>query len=206
MTDNAKSQFPAISDVPGAVPRSAAPVTNPEPPALVRNGGPAASFAWDEFIYGRLRNPHTRRNYRHAVTRFLQSCSHRNIELNTITPRDVGVYLDALPFAPATKKLHLAALRHFFDQLVNRHVILLNPAASVRGERLQVVEGRTPEITPQQARRLLHSINLSHVVGLRDRAIVGILIYTAALVGAVSRLRRGDFCDTGDQCCLRFSI
>lgn len=99
----------------------------------------------------------------------------------------------------------LAAIRHFFDTLVTRHVVVLNPAASVRGERLQVIEGKTPEISIEQARRLLRSIDTAQVVGLRDRAIIGILIYTAARVGAVARLRRSDFYNMGDQFCLRFS-
>ena len=43
-----------------------------------------------------------------------------------------------------------------------------------------------------------------HVVGLRDRAVIAILIYTAARVGAVAKLRRGDFYQSGDQYCLRF--
>jgi site-specific recombinase XerD len=116
----------------------------------------------------------------------------------------VGQYLDGLRYAPATKKLHLAALRHFFDELVVRHVVVLNPAASVRGERYQVVEGKTPEIPPQDARKLLRVIDVSHVVGLRDRAIIGILIYTAARVGAVARLRRADFSEVGGQYALRF--
>jgi len=73
-------------------------------------------------------------------------------------PRDVGEYLDAMPHSAATKKLHLAALRHFFDVMVSRHAIMLNPAASVRGPRLQVIEGKTPEIGIKQARRLLKSI------------------------------------------------
>jgi site-specific recombinase XerD len=100
--------------------------------------------------------------------------------------------------------LHLAALRRLFDALVLRHVVVLNPALSVRGERYQVVEGKTPEISVVDARRLLHSIDTRHVVGLRDRAIIGILIYTAARVGAVAGLRRGDFYCVSDQFCLRF--
>lgn len=114
-------------------------------------------------------------------------------------------YLDGLDYAVATKKLHLSAIRHFFDTLVTRHVVILNAAASVRGERLQVVEGKTPEITVRQARILMQSIDISTVVGLRDRAIMGILIYTAARVGAVANLRREDFYDLGDQYCLRFA-
>jgi integrase/recombinase XerD len=185
---------PAISNGPGIV-----------APRLVSGAGAAAQFAWEEFVYGKLRNVHTRRNYQFAVIRFLAWCERQQLELARIAPGDVGQYLDGLQNAPATKKLHLAALRHFFDQLVLRHVVLLNPAASVRGERLQVIEGKTPEITVQQARQLLSSINTTRITGLRDRAIIATLIYTAARVGAVARLRRTDFYDLGDQYCFRIT-
>lgn len=174
-------------------------------PALVASAGSAAQFAWEEFIYGKIRNAHTRAAYENAIRRFLTHCQWMNKQLPTVSPRDVGSYLDEQDYAPATKKLHLSAIRHFFDTLVTRHVVVLNPAHSVRGERLNVVEGKTPEITVQQARRLMQSLDTSHVVGLRDRAIIAILIYTAARVGAVATLRRGDFYDLGDQYCLRFA-
>ena len=174
-------------------------------PALVSSSGPAAQFAWEEFIYGRIRNPHTRAAYERAVRNFLGFCERFGKELHHISPRDVGSYLDSLEYSPATKKLHLSGLRHFFDTLVTRHVIVLNPAHSVRAERLQVIEGKTPEISIEQARRLMRSIDASTVIGLRDRAIIGILIYTAARVGAVAKLRRADIYDLGDQYCLRFT-
>ncbi|TWU55997.1 tyrosine-type recombinase/integrase [Rubripirellula reticaptiva] len=176
-----------------------------ELPVLVAKAGPSAQFAWEEFIYGKIRNPHTRDAYGRAVRQFLKHCDGLGRQLPNVSPRDVGDYLDSLDYAPATKKLHLAALRHFFDTLVTRHVVVLNPAASVRGERLQVVEGKTPEITIQQARKLLRSINVSSAVGYRDRAIIAILIYTAARVGAIAKLRRRDFVDAGEQYCLRFN-
>ena len=182
-----------------------APLQNEVIPVLVAKAGSSARFAWEEFIYGKIRNPHTRRAYERAIRQFLQHCDTLNKELATITPRDVGCYLDGLDYAPATKKLHLSAIRHFFDILVNRHVVALNVAATVRGERLQVIEGKTPEISIRQARQLLQSIDTDCVVGKRDRAIIGILIYTAARVGAVAKLRRCDFYDLGDQHCLRFT-
>lgn len=174
-------------------------------PVLIEKSGSAAQFAWEEFIYGKIRNLHTRAAYERAIRRFLAHCDALGKQLSTVSPRDVGSYLDEQDYAPATKKLHLSAIRHFFDKLVTRHVIMLNPAHSVRGERLQVVEGKTPEITVPQARKLMQSLDTSHVVGLRDRAIIAIMIYTAARVGAVAALRRGDFYDLGDQHCLRFN-
>jgi integrase/recombinase XerD len=173
-------------------------------PAWVAEAGDAARFAFEEFFYGRIRNPHTRKAYLHALRRFAQWCELHGIDLVRVTPGQVGRYLDQLAVAVPTRKLHLSALRRFFDELVLRHVLILNPALSVRGERYQAVEGRTPEIAVRDARRLLQGLCVSHVVGLRDRAVIGILIYTAARVGAVAKLRRSDFYEVAGQACLRF--
>lgn len=173
-------------------------------PRLVEAAGAGAKFAFEEFFYGQIRNRYTRRVYLRAVRQFATWCERHGLELIRVTPADVAQHLDGLPIAPPTRKLHLSALRRFFDQLVVRHVLLLNPALSVRGERYQVIEGKTSEISIEQARRLLHSIDPSHIVGLRDRAVIAILIYTAARVGAVAKLRRNDFYESGDQFCLRF--
>lgn len=176
-------------------------------PEILSRAGKAAVFAAEEFFFGRIRNPHTRAAYLHAVKKFLAWAEDRGLELVRITPKDVGQYMDGLrkeKTSIATRKQHLAALRHFFDGLVTRHAIILNPALSVRGERYEVVEGKTPEITVTDARALLASIDTSHVVGLRDRAVVSILIYTASRAGAVAALRRGGFYHAGEQWMLHF--
>ena len=90
--------------------------------------------------------------------------------------------------------------------MVTRHAVILNPALSVRGERYQVVEGKTPEISVKQARLLLKSMEASDALSKRDRAILAILAYTSSRAGAVSKLRRADFYDAGDhQWMLRFA-
>jgi site-specific recombinase XerD len=172
---------------------------------VVREAGSNAAFAWDEFFQGNLRNPHTRAAYGRAVRSFIDWLEPAGLSLMQVTPGIVGSYLDQLVLAPPSKKLALAALRRFFDALVLRHALVLNPAASVRGERYEVVEGKTPEIPPEQARILLGSINTTTPVGLRDRAVIATLIYTAARAGAVARLRRKDFVHDGSQYVLRFA-
>lgn len=173
-------------------------------PSIVTRAGNGAHFAWEEFFFAKVRSEHTRRAYHRAVTRFLAWCEGRNLELRNISPADVGTYVDSLKLSVASKKQVLAAIRHFFDGMVTRHVIALNPALSVRGERYSVQEGKTPEITVKQARKLLQSIDTTDVVGLRDKAIIAVLIYTAARVGAVSKLKVKDLYDSGDQYCLHF--
>src|SRR5262249_39001879 len=144
-------------------------------------------------------SPHTERAYRSAVNRFLSWCDNQGLALARVQPADVSEYIKQLAkkdgslLSKSARKLHLSALRHFFDKQVLRHAVLLNPALSVRGPRHKVSEGKTPALSVKQARAFLSSIDTSDVVGLRDRAIIGVMMYTGVRVGAVAKLRRQDF-------------
>jgi integrase len=59
-----------------------------------------------------------------------------------------------------------------------------NPAGSVRGPRHVVTCGQTPVLDPAEARALLDSIDVSTHVGLRDRALIGLMVYSFARIGA----------------------
>ena len=110
------------------------------PATLLRSSkaaGKSAEFAWEEFFQAEIANAHTRKNYMHAVRQFLAWVEGRNLELPRIASGDVGEYLQHLELATPTKKLHLAALRRFFDRLVNRHVCIINPAATVQSRASQ---------------------------------------------------------------------
>jgi integrase/recombinase XerD len=190
--------------IPITSPSVIAPAQTSILPVLVERAGGAARFAWDEFFFAEHHNPHTQKAYMAAVKRFLGWCEGQGVELPGITPGMVGQYLVSLGGSAAKRNLHLSALRGFFDRLVNRHVVILNPAASVRGVKETVMEGKTPEITVDQARTLLASVDTGNVVGLRDRAILATLAYTACRAGAVAKLRLGDFQNEGTQFVLRF--
>ena len=174
------------------------------PPALER-AGRVACFAADEFFSARISNPETRRAYARAVGWFLEFCERDDVELHRVTPSLAGRFLRDLPVSAAAKNQALAALHHFFDVLVGRHAVLLNPFHSVRGVRHPFGEGRTPEASVKQARRLLASIKTEDIYGLRDRAVLGTLIYTGARVGAISRLRMEDLRDHGNHRALQFA-
>ena len=192
--------------IPAAVPDLGHSDPNAAPlPQIIANAGTGARFAWEEFLHGWVRNPHTRAAYERAIRQFCAWPEMRNTTLTQVTPGLIGRYFDQHPGSIPSKKLALAALRALFDRLVNRHILILNPAATVRGEKYSITEGRTPEITPEQVRQLLSGIDTSRPVGLRDCAIVGVLVYTAARAGAIARLRRGDLVSDGTQYLLRFS-
>ncbi len=191
-----------------------APATAAAVPMVVERAGGAALYAWEEFFQGEIANAHTRKNYDHAVRRFLAWSEAQGLDLLDVTPGIVGRYFQELPVAVPTKKLHLAAMRKFFDRLVNRHVLVINPAATVRAERYSAVEGKTPEIQRKQAETLIKSIETTyqrkaettpHLVGLRDQAILAVLVFTAARVGAVARLTFKNLRHDGTEYTLRFS-
>ena len=81
---------------------------------------------------------------------------------------------------------------------------MFNPAAAVRGPKHNPTSGKTAVFQPGQVTRLLESIDTSHVVGLRDRAILGTLYYTACRDGAAAKLRIRDYFSDGERCWLRF--
>jgi site-specific recombinase XerC len=86
--------------------------------------------------------------------------------------------------AAPTVKQHLAAIRMLFDWLVVGHIVETNPASSVRGPKYVVRRGKTPVLTADAARQLLDSIDIETTVGLRDRALIGLMVYSFARVSA----------------------
>ncbi|HKQ48576.1 MAG TPA: tyrosine-type recombinase/integrase [Phycisphaerae bacterium] len=190
--------------------RELTPLDRVEVPVIVTEAGGNARFAYAEFFGDQIASDYTRRAYRHAVHRFLLWCEGEGLELARIPPGGVGHYIrtlttcDGRPASKPTRKLHLAAIRKFFDTLVQRHAVAINPASTVRGPVVRNVTGKTPATDPAQARTLLHSIDTSDVIGLRDRTILAILMYTACRAGAVSKLRLRDFYSDGRQYYLRF--
>ncbi|WP_446696958.1 tyrosine-type recombinase/integrase [Stappia sediminis] len=140
-----------------------------------------------EFFTANIRNQNTRRAYLRASTGFLNWCSERGVvTLSSIQPIHVAAWIEELGanHSVQTVKQRLAAIRHLFDWLVTGQIIPINPAASVRGPSHSVRRGKTAVLSPDETRTLLDSIDVSTPAGLRDRALIGLMVYTFARVGA----------------------
>ena len=105
--------------------------------------------------------------------------------------------------AAPTVKQHLAGIRMLFDYLVTGGVLPFNPAAAVRGPRYVVKKGKTPVLRANQARALLDSIDTSTIAGLRDRALIGVMVYSFSRVGAVVGMKIQDYYRDGWRWWLR---
>lgn len=156
---------------------------------------PAAARRTLEFFTANIRNPNTRRSYARAVSEFSTWCTAQGLHaLGNIEPVHVAAYIEQLQqrLAAPSVKQHLAALRVLFDWLVIGQVMPSNPASSVRGPRHSVRKGKTPVLAADEARAMLDAIDITTPAGLRDRALIGLMVYTFARVGAVIGMRLED--------------
>jgi site-specific recombinase XerD len=164
-------------------------------PALVAAAGDAAQLRFLEFFAASIRNPHTRRAYGRAVTEFLTWCEERGVaSIAAVQPLHVAGYVEELSRARSapTAKLRLAAIRRLFDWLVVGQVMPTNPAASVRGPAHSAKRGKTPVLAPEEARALLDDIDISTPIGLRDRALIGLMAFSFARIGAATAMKVED--------------
>lgn len=181
-----------MSDQLSVVHRFSSPVI----PALIGGAGERASWRYLEFFTVNIRNANTRAAYSRAASEFLQWCEVRGIrELKDVQPVHVAAYVEQLQSqrAAPTVKQHLACIRMLFDWLVTGQVMPLNPAHAVRGPRHSVSKGSTPVLSSEEARELLKCMDVSSVVGLRDRALIAVMTYSFARVGAVVGLKVEDY-------------
>jgi site-specific recombinase XerD len=171
---------------------------------------PKASERFWEFFTANIRNRNTRRAYYNAACRFSEWCEDHGIDdLARVRPIHVAAFIEELlqELSKPSVKQHLAALRMLFDWLVVGHIINVNPAHAVRGPKHSVRKGKTPVLTAEEARTLLDSIpatrtvklkggekkELPCVVGLRDRALIGLMVFTFARVGAAVAMKVEDY-------------
>jgi integrase/recombinase XerC len=168
---------------------------SPSLPALLTTAEARTQTRFWEFFAAQIRNKNTRRAYGQATWDFLAWCeSARVASIAEVQPLHVAAYIEQLgrERSAPTVKQRLAAIRHLFDWLVTGQVMPMNPAASVRGPSHSVKRGKTPVLDPLEARALLDSIDVTMPVGLRDRALIGLMIYSFARIGAALAMKIED--------------
>ena len=136
---------------------------------------------------------------------FLLWCEAKGITLEQIEPVGVSAYVEALlaEREASTVKQHVAAIRGLFDWLVTGGIVPFNPASSVRTPRMSYRKGKTPILDADECRALLDSIDTSKVSGLRDRALIGVMVYSFARIGATLKMNRGDYRVSGKKATFR---
>jgi len=164
--------------------------------SLVLAAPPKARVRLRDFFSSHIRNPNTRRAYLEALRQFSAFCAEVGVQdLAQVEPVHVAAFVEAqlLTNSKPTVKQRLAALRMLFDGIFVGQTIPVNPAHAVRGPKHTQRRGKTPVLQADEARALLDAIDTSTLAGLRDRALVGLMVYTFARVGAAISMRVEDF-------------
>ncbi len=173
----------------------------PTLPGAVNRAGENAARKFIEFFTANIRNRNTRQAYARAVRRFFDWCDAHRIELDQIEPMLVAAYIEELAavHSAPTVKQHLAAIRMLFDYFVVGQVLDMNPASAVRGPKHVVKKGKTPVLSAEEAHELFDSIDTTTLVGLRDRALIAVMVYSFARVSAVVGMNVDDYFQQGKR-------
>ncbi|HVP57390.1 MAG TPA: tyrosine-type recombinase/integrase, partial [bacterium] len=102
-------------------------------------------------------------------------------------------------FAWCEREAHIGYLGDIEPLHVSAYIEQLQKAY----EKPSVKRGKTPVLTAEQARQLLESIPVDTLVGLRDRALIGVMCYAFARIGAVVAMRVEDYYPEGKRWWLR---
>ena len=175
-------------------------------PAIVADTHRDAGERFLEYFAATIRNANTRAAYMNAVADFLRFGPVADLgSLAEVRSIHVSAYIESVGerFAPQTVKLRLAALRGLFDWLARHGVLETNPAAPVRGPSYTTKRGKTPILTAAQAKRLIESIETDSLVGLRDRALIAVMVYSFARVSAAVGMDLEDLVQTAGRSWLR---
>src|SRR5271168_1944712 len=171
-------------------------------PRVIADLGEAATLRFIDFFTANIRNPNTRAAYAVAVRGFFGWLEKHGVHaLGAVRTHHVSAYVEVLGrrYKPPTVKQHLAAIRMLFDWLIVGQVVGQNPAAAVRGPKHVVKKGKTPVLEGDEAKQLLASIDTGTVVGLRDRALIGLLIYSFARISAALHMNVEDYYPQGKR-------
>lgn len=147
--------------------------------------------------FANIDNPRTRRAYQNDLEDF---CSFVGLtaanEFRAVTRSHVLAWraqLEIRGLAGATIRRKLAALASLFDHLlVNNAVAGGNPVHGVKRPKIETNEGKTPALGDDQAKRLLEAPDTDTVKGVRDRAILAVLLYHGLRREEAARLTLSD--------------
>jgi site-specific recombinase XerD len=210
MTD----QLPTIIEPAGGI-TIIDPVSELPVPAMIDNAGERARLRFIDFFTAHIRNPNTRGAYGVAVRSFFAWLELQGLDDLSEIRTHVSTYTELLTrnYSAPTVKQHLAAIRKLFDWLIIGQLIDQNPAAPVRGPSHIVKKGKTSVLLADEARQLLDSIKVVKkvrltdgspaeeplLVGLRDRALIALLIYSFARISAALQMNVGDYYPQGKR-------
>lgn len=172
------------------------------PPKFIVLNGTALVSSYGSFFSQTL-NENTNQAYANGIKLFCDFLTDSALnDILDIEPGHVTEFIGMMTeaeYGVATTRLYLSAIRMFLDQCVVDGLISVNPAKAVKLPRQSSRTGKTPVIIPTQVRQILDSIPLITQADYRDRALIGLMVFSFFRVSAALALSLKDYELRGDQ-------
>jgi len=140
--------------------------------------------------FANLDNPRTRRAYQGDIRDFMGfSGIQRPDAFRIVTRAHVLAWRKTLEdrrLSGATIRRKLAALSSLYQYLCEKNAVDFNPVKGAKRPKIESNEGKTPALGNHQARALLDAPDETTLKGIRDRALLAVLLYHG--------LRREELC------------
>lgn len=140
--------------------------------------------------FANIENANTRRAYRSDVQEFMRFADIREPEEFRQVKRAHLIawrkQLETKKLEAATVRRKLSAIASLFDHLCECNAVPFNPANGVKRPNQNSNEGKSPALSDAQAKAILEAPSAITIKGLRDRAILSILLFHG--------LRRAELC------------
>ena len=140
--------------------------------------------------FANITNANTRRAYQNDVRDFMKFAGIREPqEFRVVTRSHLIAWrklLDSRNLAAATIRRKLSAVASLFDHLCESNAVTHNPCDGVKRPNLGSNEGKSPALGDDQAKLLLEVPSNDTEKGLRDRALLSVLLFHG--------LRRAELC------------
>lgn len=166
------------------------------PPKFILRGGTALVSAYGSFFSQTL-NENTNQAYANGIKLFCDFLTDMSLtDILDIEPKHVTDFVSHMnggEYGTATTRLYLSAVRMFFDSCVVDGLIAVNPAKAVKLPRHSSRTGKTPVIIPAQVRQILDSIPSLTEADYRDRALIGLMVFSFFRVSAALSLSLKDY-------------
>jgi len=161
--------------------------------------------SYNVFLTG-IVNQNTKSSYSNGINLFfgfISSC--QILDIIDIEPKHVSKFVSWLTeneYGISTSRLYISAVRMFLDHCVVDGLISINPAKAVKLPRYSSKTGKTPVIVPEQVRQILDTIphgGNARQVDLRDRALIGLMVFSFFRISAALALKVKDYELRGKQ-------
>ncbi|MBL4790901.1 MAG: tyrosine-type recombinase/integrase [Kordiimonadaceae bacterium] len=169
-------------------------------PLIITASGEDTSTRFKEFFFANIANENTREAYGRAIEGFFKWMEQRDKgDILDIETLDIAAWARSLEqkLAVATVQQRLAAVKSLFNWFVRHQILSVSPAATVKVKSERLRHGKTKVLSSADARRLLDTIQIEKTkdgasvpihAGLRDRALISLMIYTFARVSAAVQM------------------